>query len=218
MRAYKIHFIRHGLTEGNVEGKYIGRTDLPLCEQGIEELEELAIRCLYPNAQRVYASPLERAVESAQILYPDRQLIPVPEFSEYDFGAFEGKSADELIGLDTYKRWLKGDMQDAPPGGESFPAFQARLETGLRRVFQDMMDDQLSDVAVVTHAGVIMQLLAGYGLPKKNPFSWSCEPGRGYTVQLTPYLWQRSGAFEIMGELPYPREEERCLDDYYYTD
>ncbi|MBQ7958937.1 MAG: histidine phosphatase family protein, partial [Oscillospiraceae bacterium] len=40
MRTYKIHLIRHGLTQGNFQAKYIGqKTDLPLCEEGIEGLK-----------------------------------------------------------------------------------------------------------------------------------------------------------------------------------
>ena len=42
MRSYNLHLIRHGLTEGNLLGLYLGSgTDSPLCESGIERLEHL---------------------------------------------------------------------------------------------------------------------------------------------------------------------------------
>ena len=40
----KIYFIRHGLTEGNIQKKYIGKTDEPLCTEGIAELREKLAR------------------------------------------------------------------------------------------------------------------------------------------------------------------------------
>lgn len=41
MKSYLIHLIRHGVAEGNVLGQYIGSTDSPLCEQGIEQLLQI---------------------------------------------------------------------------------------------------------------------------------------------------------------------------------
>ena len=44
MKYYKLHLIRHGLTQGNLDGRYIGSgTDLPLCAEGRAQLEELTI-------------------------------------------------------------------------------------------------------------------------------------------------------------------------------
>ena len=34
MVTYKLHFIRHGMTDGNRTGRYVGRTDVPLCQEG----------------------------------------------------------------------------------------------------------------------------------------------------------------------------------------
>ena len=70
MRTYKIHLIRHGLTRGNLEGRYIGVTDLPLCPQGRAQLEELLEQGEYPMVERVYVSPLLRARQTAQLLFP----------------------------------------------------------------------------------------------------------------------------------------------------
>ena len=42
MKTYQIHFIRHGLTDGNLTGKYIGGTDSPLCEKGEKDLISLS--------------------------------------------------------------------------------------------------------------------------------------------------------------------------------
>ena len=51
MQSYVIHFIRHGLTEGNLQGRYVGRTDLPLAPAGRAQLEKQRRAGGYPAAQ-----------------------------------------------------------------------------------------------------------------------------------------------------------------------
>ena len=41
MKTYKLHLIRHGMTEGNLNGQYIGRTELPVLPEGVTKLENL---------------------------------------------------------------------------------------------------------------------------------------------------------------------------------
>ena len=60
----KIIFIRHGKTAGNLEKRYIGRTDEPLCEEGISELESIK----YPDSDEVLASPMKRCLQTARLI------------------------------------------------------------------------------------------------------------------------------------------------------
>ena len=72
MKTFKLHLIRHGMTAGNLQGLYIGSgTDLPLCDEGRAQLAELKERFEYPQVDTVFSSPLLRAVETANILFPD---------------------------------------------------------------------------------------------------------------------------------------------------
>ena len=68
MRSYKIHFIRHGFTKANLNGQYIGITDMPVCEEGFAQLEEMR-SFKYPNIEKVYSSPLERCLQTAMYLF-----------------------------------------------------------------------------------------------------------------------------------------------------
>ena len=54
MKNYRLYLIRHGITQGNLEGKYIGTTDLPLCEEGENAISSLAALEVYPKVQEVY--------------------------------------------------------------------------------------------------------------------------------------------------------------------
>ena len=66
MKYYKLHLIRHGLTQGNLDGRYIGSgTDLPLCAEGRAQLEELKAKFQYPDVPLVFCSPMLRAQQTA---------------------------------------------------------------------------------------------------------------------------------------------------------
>ena len=75
MKTFKIHLIRHGLSEGCVEGKYIGQTDVMLTEDGKKQLFDMKNRAVYPHAEVVISSPMNRCIETARILYPDAKRL-----------------------------------------------------------------------------------------------------------------------------------------------
>ena len=86
MVTYKLHLVRHGMTMGNLEGRYVGRMDIPVCADGVKELKALMEKHNYPAVQEVYTSPLIRCRQTADILFPDtsrgfrtpcRILLPV---------------------------------------------------------------------------------------------------------------------------------------------
>ena len=133
MVTYKLYLIRHGMTKGNLEGRFVGRTDLPLCEEGIAELKKLQEEYEYPDVQKVYSSPMARCVETADILYPNRLLQRVDNLREYDFGVFEGQLAKDLAGTEMFVRWNESGMSAAPEGAESITDFAQRVaEKGKR--------------------------------------------------------------------------------------
>lgn len=211
MVTYKVHLLRHGLTSGNREGRYIGRTDLPLCQEGREQLERLKREYEYPKADMVVSSPLRRCVQTADILYPDAYTETWPEFTEYDFGEFEGKSVEELKGVYRFQEWIEGGMAQAPPGGETHEQLTRRAAQGMNRLMQRMMQDRLYSVALVTHGGLINLLLYGMGLPKRDIVHCSARNGCGFTVLMTPQMWMRDRAFEIYGVAPYGMTEAEAM-------
>lgn len=90
-----ILLIRHGATAGNLEKRYIGRTDEPLCALG--ESQAIALAPSLPQCDTVFSSPLLRCRQTAGILFPERKINIIQDLRECDFGLFEGKNADEMI-------------------------------------------------------------------------------------------------------------------------
>lgn len=207
MKNYHISLIRHGRTDANDRGMYIGTTDYPLNDAGRSELYDRFDRFVYPRFERIYSSSLLRCTETAEILFPNRELVIAEEFGELHFGKFEGKTAEELLGDEAYRTWLKGGMDAKPPEGESVADLCVRTYKGFSKILADMMNEDFQHVAIITHAGVIANSLTCFGLPKLDPKQIHCEPGEGFEIQLNPQMWQQSQVFEVLGIIPFLPEE-----------
>ena len=118
-----IVLLRHGKTEGNLYGRYNGRTDEPLCAEGIDGAE--AARH-FSEISLVYSSPMQRAQQTARICYPNAQIVTSPDLREMDFGDFEGRTADEMEHDADYRAWVAGGCVDVCPNGEGIPDFAKR--------------------------------------------------------------------------------------------
>ncbi len=218
MVTYKLYLIRHGMTNGNLEGRFIGRTDLPLCPEGIRELKKMQADYEYPDVQKVYSSPMARCVETAELLYPNRLLQRVDRLREYDFGVFEGQLAKDLAGTEMFVRWNESGMSAAPEGAESITDFAERVAVGFQEILDDMMKNRITTAAAVLHGGVILNLLSVFAYPKRDPMMWMTPCGTGFTALVNAQLWQRDGVFEVYSPVPFEREPQAGSIDWDQED
>ena len=199
MRTLKIHLIRHGATDANYDGRYIGcKTDLPLAPEGLNELRLLKDDIDYPEIERLYSSPMLRCRQTGAVLYPDFEPVTVEELKEYDFGSFENKTAAELESNPNFIPWTSGRLS-APPGGEDNSEFIKRICVGFNKIVLDMIESGLTESAVIMHGGAIMMLLGVSAVPRNKPVEWTADNGRGYSVRVTPSLYHKSGVIEVYG-------------------
>ena len=199
MRTLKIHLIRHGATDANYDGRYIGcKTHLPLPPEGLNELRLLKDDIDYPEIERLYSSPMLRCRQTGAVLYPDFEPVTVEELKEYDFGSFENKTAAELESNPNFIPWTSGRLS-APPGGEDNSEFIKRICVGFNKIVLDMIESGLTESAVIMHGGAIMMLLGVSAVPRSKPVEWTADNGRGYSVRVTPSLYHKSGVIEVYG-------------------
>ena len=205
MKTFKLHLIRHGITQGNLDGLYIGSgTDLPLCDEGRARLAELRSRFLYPQVDTVFSSPMARAVETANILFPDAaHKFSVQDLREAGFGAFEGRPIRELVKDPDFARWMDPQSGFVPQGAEPTAGFHKRCAQSLLRLFEYMIKADVTEAACVTHGGVIMSMLSQRALPSRKPEQWMADPGCGYTVQTDIELWMRDSLVEAIDVVPF---------------
>ena len=206
MRNYRLHLIRHGMTQGNEEGWYVGRIDLPVCPRGLEELAQLRSQLPYPAVQSVYTSPLLRCRQTAEFLYPEAQLIAVPELAELDMGEFTGRPILACKQHPAFAQWMQDAYHYGPPAGETGQQLAARVGEGISAILSHMSQNQLFEAAVICHGGVITSLLAAYGTPKLPAIGWVVDNGTGFTVSTSLHSWMRFGLLEIVGVVPQGRD------------
>lgn len=203
MRNYKLHFIRHGLTLGNLEGRYIGGgTDEPLCEKGKQDIEHLKENFKYPAVEKIYTSPMQRALDTCKILYPNCEYEVVDAITECDFGEFENQGLEELSKLERFSLWISGKENFTPDGGETNQEFAQRCANGLDEIFMDMMQNQIYEAVCVCHGGVIAALLGLFSYPQKPFHEWTSDAGCGYTVITSTEMWTRDNAMEAIEIVP----------------
>ncbi|MBR2284136.1 MAG: histidine phosphatase family protein [Ruminococcus sp.] len=169
-----IYLIRHGLTAGNLEKRYIGRTDEPLCQKGIEELSLLT----YPRCGVLVCSPMKRCIQTAELLFPGQELHICEGLRECDFGSFEGKNYAELSGDPDYQRWIDSQGEMRFPGGESPDRFRKRCTEAFIRTVSAYSG--ISSLAFVVHGGTIMSILEKFALPHRSYYDWHTENGHGW--------------------------------------
>ncbi len=207
MKTYKIHLLRHGLTAANDDGRYIGKTDLPLSPEGLAALLKLQEKYQYPGGVRFFTSPLTRCRQTLEVLYPGCAAETVDDLAECDFGDWEGKSIRELKGDERFLQWIEGKTHDIP-GGEDTESFRARVCAAFEGVVNDLVTHGNTEAIICTHGGVITLLMQLYALPRLDPKDCLAAAGEGFTLRVTPSVWMNEPLAEALCIIPWEKEEK----------
>ena len=119
----RIYLVRHGATDLTAEDRFAGSSDVPLSDEGRRQVACLAERLKRATLDAVYASPLQRTMETARTLALPHGLKPIaePGLREIDYGHWEGlrRSQIESMFQAEYALWQEDPFAIAPLGGES---------------------------------------------------------------------------------------------------
>jgi uncharacterized phosphatase len=150
--------VRHGQTDWNLARRIQGSTDIPLNATGQNDARAAAALLADGAHHAIYASPLVRAHETAQIIAESLGLASpelVPDMRERSFGEGEG-----ILVADYLEQY--GDWHAAPPGSETLVGVCERALAALDVIARDARRRSApvaESVIVVTHGGVIRSLL-----------------------------------------------------------
>jgi alpha-ribazole phosphatase len=172
----KINFIRHGKTQGNIEKRYIGKTDEPLLEMAKDELN----RVMYPECDLVYASPMLRCIQTAELIYPNRNINVIDDFREIDFGMFEGHNYAELSDNPLYQKWIDSYGKMDFPDGEGIEHFKNRNVCAFKKIIENI---DCNTISLVVHGGTIMAILE-YFEESHDYYKWQAANGCGYICDI----------------------------------
>jgi broad specificity phosphatase PhoE/ribonuclease HI len=187
--------LRHGVTPHTSGRRFsggLGGDNPGLSDEGREQIRAAAawLTGLKDKIDAVVCSPVRRTRESADIVAAELGL-PLEEesgFAEMEFGEWDGLSFMEVAEQhkETFEAWL-GDLEAAPPGGESFSAVEARVQAGLGRVLEQHAG---RTVVVVSHVTPIKTLVANaLNAPLNAVFRMELSPA---SVSVISYYPDRS--------------------------
>ncbi len=205
----KILLVRHGMTKGNKQHRYVGSTDEELISEGKEELLQRAKalreeRFLWEDQEanrmkepeHIFVSPMLRCRQSGEILFPKSRQIEIPELRECNFGEFEYLNYQDLDGNIDFQRFIDSGGKAGFPGGEDLASFQNRCIEGFEKVMEQHQKEGKEELLVlVVHGGTIMSLLDCYSSPHKSYYDWQVKNGEGYAAETEGSIEQDEFAF-----------------------
>lgn len=139
-----IYIVRHGQTDYNIDGRYAGRLDVPLNDNGIDEAYIVKEKLKGIKFDKVYSSPLQRAYETAKII-TDENIIKDDRIIERSNGDLEGK-----LKTDIKEKIDFNDSTEKRYNIENITNFRTRIYSFL----DDITKEKDKNILIVTHAGV----------------------------------------------------------------
>ena len=158
-----IYLVRHGQTDWNLEGRYQGRIDIELNSKGREQAIEIKEKLKEIKFDKVFSSPLKRALETAKII-TDNDIEIDERLIERCNGELEGKLKSECVNMVDFT-----DENDSKLGVELLPKFRGRIENFLSEIEKKYNG---KNILIVTHAGVSIYAKCYFeGEPKDGNYS-----------------------------------------------
>ncbi|MHA6252612.1 histidine phosphatase family protein [Oceanobacillus sp. CAU 1775] len=197
-----ITLLRHGMTEENERGAYIGWSNPSLSEEGIRELKKQKQQLVVNEIHSVFSSDLIRCVETAEVFFPNHYIQKMDGLRELNFGKWEGKSFEELKNSSGYRFWLDNLFTSAPEEGEHFKTFSKRIDFAYQAIKQKMLDQRYSNIVIVAHGGVLRYLLTKFVHSDKTYFDWKVPYGAGYQLTWSEAAFRRGELCTSLQEVP----------------
>lgn len=159
----ELYLVRHGETEWNVLGKFQGSSNIDLSDAGRKQAEFLSKR-FHNNFDCIYTSPLNRAVETAEIICkrnPSKKPVISEGLTEVNFGEWEGYTMDEIIKRfpSEYHSW-KTDEKEGPLMGGDLSVRNVSIRAK-NAILDIVKNNQGKKIIAVAHGGIIKAGLLG---------------------------------------------------------
>ncbi|HSJ00846.1 MAG: histidine phosphatase family protein [Verrucomicrobium sp.] len=157
----RIFLIRHGATVLTAEDRFAGSINVPLSDEGREQAQRLGIRLAGEKLAAVYASPLDRTMETARLIARPHGLEVQPKdgLKEISHGHWEEMTRTEVEAKypEEAASWEEDPFTFAPEGGESGLAVTARSLPALMEILHA---HPAGNVAIISHKATIRLLLS----------------------------------------------------------
>lgn len=202
IKGLRIFLVRHGQTEWNRTGRFQGRSDVPLNDEGKEQVRALGLALKNTPCAAIYTSPLSRAMETAESIgahHPEIPIVKEEGFVEMDLADFDGMEARKWMAdhADFAKAWRDnpGCVRMPGTGGECLEDVQARALTALEKISRSHPTG--STLLICSHNFVILSILCKAKGVSLDKFRQLKQDTAAYSVIR---MWGNQYSVEIMNE------------------
>ena len=159
----QIYIIRHGLTESNKKKIYAGWSDESVCNEGISNLLEIGNKLKKFKIEKIFSSPIQRAIQTAGIINSSLDISTEIEKSlkEMKMGPWEGLSEEEVAKKypREWKIWNSKPFELKLDGRETLKDLQLRTLRAIKKISNN---SNFSRILAVTHVALIRALIIFY--------------------------------------------------------
>ena len=154
----RLILMRHGTTDYHAARRYCGFSNPPLNHEGTWQSRQLAARLKDLRIDKIYASDLMRARQTAKIVFENESIEQATDLREMNFGVFEGLRHEKIMERYPvlYRDWVDNPAKVKPPNGEGLRDLSTRVK---ERIAAILSQHEGKTVAVVTHGGPIRIVL-----------------------------------------------------------
>lgn len=193
----KLLLLRHGMTQGNEQKRYIGITDEELSQQGRKQVQQLRKQLrskgiLGEITEKMYVvvSPMKRCQQTAQLLgiwKSENQCIHVSveeRMRECNFGLFENKNYLELKDEPFYQKWIDSYGTLDFPEGDNIIQWKEKCVQAFSFHVKKAQEQHLEQIVFVIHGGSIMAIMERFDEEGKEYYDYQVENASGYVCDV----------------------------------
>lgn len=181
-----VYLIRHGHTSGTEQSLLYGNTELPLTDEGLQEIADFADAGIYPDPDdaEVWTSGMFRTEQTLNQMYGNIEHRIEPLLKEINIGRYEMMSVDEAMADEFGRAWLTGEILEPDfEGGDSHKGFEDRINRGLRNLIDKAAEENTDKIIAVIHGAVITYIMdKAFPGMYENKWVWCPNPGTGYRL------------------------------------
>jgi len=167
----KLYFVRHGESEGNRDNKFRGRADYPLTDAGRQQAESAGIFLKETVFEKVYSSPLKRALETAEIIsrHTGNRVECREELNNIFLGEWEDKP--KMLIKEKYPKewetWVTNPEKLYIESMENLDHVRERTVS----FAESLKEIHKGNILIVTHRAVLKPLISGL-INIETPYFW----------------------------------------------
>ncbi len=162
--------VRHGETTWNKEKRIQGQLGAPLSDLGVRQVKALRKRLSRQSFDMVYSSDSGRAVQTANILFPNKELCLDKRLREMHWGVLEGKTRAEFTPEEeaVYLSYKRNPYDYQLPEGENWQLISERFNDWVTSL------PEAGRVVAITHGGVVRASLR-WLVDQPKTYEWNVQ-------------------------------------------